>query len=173
MEASILEDPFAGSCIIPRGKVGTRLFATGGPTTGHRTRLVLGLLAYTKFQVPELGFPVCLILPLWPQTILILASHAWLGQLVASDTRANWSVSIRIFAKAGFLSIYLSARRHSTSCDGVRKGEPAARVRVHSGGRLRGSLRKADYSTDDDVERGPMSKLRGRAKEAKEDVVQT
>jgi hypothetical protein len=70
----------------------------------------------------------------------------------------NWSVSIRIFAKAGFLSIYLSARRHSTSCDGVRKGEPAARVRVHSGGRLRGSLRKVDCSTDDDAESNPMSK---------------
>ena len=74
---------------------------------------------------------------------------------------------------AGFLSIYLSYRRHNTNCEGIRKGEPAARVRVHSGGRLRGSLRKADYSTDDDAESSPMSKQRGRAKEAKEDVVQT
>jgi len=107
LEASILEDAFAGTCIIPRGKVGTRSFATGGPT--HRARLVLGLRAYTKFQVPELGFPVCLILPLWPQTILILASHAWLGQLVVSDTRANWSVSIRIF-RQGWVLEYLSVR---------------------------------------------------------------
>jgi hypothetical protein len=92
---------------MPRGKVGRRSFATGGPITGHRARLVLGLLAYTKFQMPELGFPVCLILPLWPQTILILASHAWPGQLVASDTRANWSVSIRIF-RQGWVLEYLS-----------------------------------------------------------------
>jgi hypothetical protein len=36
-----------------------------------------------------------------------LASHAWLGQLVASDTRANWSVSIRIF-RQGWVLEYLS-----------------------------------------------------------------
>ena len=38
---------------------------------------------HIMFHVPELGFPVCLILPLLPQTIPILASHAWIGQLVA------------------------------------------------------------------------------------------
>src|SRR5919106_4940103 len=80
-------------------------------------------------QPPDISlvsYSVSLILPLWPQTILILASHAWLGQLVASDTMTNWSVSIRIFAKAGFLSIYLSARRHSTNREGIRKEQPVA-----------------------------------------------
>jgi FixJ family two-component response regulator len=42
---------------------------------------------------------------------------------------------------------------------------------VHSGGRLRGSLRKAHYPTDDGTECGPMSKLRDNSKEAKEAVV--
>ena len=63
-----------------------------------------------------------------------------------------------LFAKVGFVSIYLSSRRHSTNCEGVRKGEPAARVKVHSGGRLRDSLRKVDCSTDDEAESSPMSK---------------
>jgi len=57
----------------------------------------------------------------------------------------------------------------------VRKVEPVAggegaMRRISS---RQPSLRKADCSTDDDAECGPMSKLRGRGKEAKEDVVQT
>ena len=53
----------------------------------------------------------------------------------------------------------------------LERGNQSPEVRVRSGGSLRGSLRKADYSTDDDAESSPMSKLRGSSKEAKEAVV--
>jgi hypothetical protein len=69
---------------------------------------------------------------------------------------------------AAFVSIYLSSRRHSTSCDGVRKGEPideGAKQRVSS---RQPSRRKTDCTTDDDAVSGPMSKQRGSSKDAKE-----
>jgi hypothetical protein len=53
----------------------------------------------------------------------------------------------------------------------LERGNQSPEVRVRSGGRLRGGLRKADYSTDDDAESSPVSKLRGSSKEAKEAVV--
>ena len=65
------------------------------------------------------------------------------------------------------MSIYLSSRRHNTSCDGIRKVEPVdggegAKRRVSS---RQPSRRKADCSTDDDAECGPMSKQRGSSKD--------
>jgi hypothetical protein len=112
-------------------------------------------------------------IPVRPQDILILASHAWVGQLVARDARATRSVSIGMYSLRPGSRVFIYPLGGIALCDGVRKGEPAARVRVHSGGRLRGSLRKADYSTDDDAESSPMSKLRGSSKEAEEVVVHT
>src|SRR5215211_1326495 len=44
---------------------------------------------------------------LWPQAIPTLASHAWLRQLLACDTRANRSASIRII-RQGWVYEYLS-----------------------------------------------------------------
>jgi hypothetical protein len=136
----ILEDPYAGGCIIARGKVGTRSCATGGPTTGHRARLVLGLLAYSKLQVPELGFPVSLILPLWPQTISILASRGWVGQHVASDTLANRSVSTRIYSQRLGSCVFICPLVSITLVVMVlKRWNQSPGVRVQSGGPLRGS----------------------------------
>jgi hypothetical protein len=76
---------------------------------------------------------------------------------------------------AGFVSIYLASRRHTTSCDGVRKEKPVVRgegAKWPACSR-QPSRRKADFSTDDDAERGPMSKLRSRGKKVKEDVIHT
>jgi hypothetical protein len=146
----ILGDPYGGSCLVARGKAGTRSFATGEPTTRHRARLVLGLLCPHYVPCAQVEFPGLLNTPsLTPNytglsvTRLDRTTRSWL--IYKGETERQQK---DLFAKAGSLSIYRSSRRHNSTVTVLENEEPVARYegakrRVPS---RKPSRRKADKS---------------------------
>jgi hypothetical protein len=114
----------------------TRSYAAGGPTTGHRT----GSPGPPHVPWARAGFSGLHRTPLRSQTIPILPSDAWVGQLVTSDTRTNRSVSITINSQRLGSSVFICPVGGITLVVTVlEKRNQSPGVRVQSGESLRGS----------------------------------
>jgi hypothetical protein len=124
-----------GTAWSPTAKL-TRSCAAGGPTTRYRT----GSPGPHHVPWARAGFSGLHRTPLRSQTIPILASDAWVGQLLASDTRANRSVSITISSQRLGSSVFICPVGGITLIVTVfEKRNESPGVRVQSGGPLRGS----------------------------------
>jgi hypothetical protein len=125
-----------GTAWSPTAKL-TRSYAAGGSTTRYRT----GSPGPPHVPWAGAGFSGLHRTPLRSQTIPILASDAWVGQLVASDTRANRSVSITIDSQRLGSSVFICPAGGITLIVTVleKRNQSPGGVRVQSGEPLPGS----------------------------------
>ena len=128
LEASILEDPYAGSCIIARQSWDEVLRdgrANHWTSRSSRTRSP----CLHQVASARAGFPSLLNTPsLAPGKTEVSVTR--LGRLTRGNSHEGEPErQLRdLLANAGFLSIYRSSWRHNTSCDTVGGEEPVARV---------------------------------------------
>jgi hypothetical protein len=107
---------------------------------GRLLDIAVGLLAHIIFHGPELGFLVCIGLPFGPKPYRSWRQMLGSDQLVASDTRANRSVSITINSQRPGSSVFICPVGGITLIVTVlEKRIQSPGVRVQSGESLRGS----------------------------------